>query len=341
MDKFNNYSGVVHIHTTYSKDSILKPLDLIPYLKKYKVDFAIITDHNNLEAKKYEGFYENILLLIGEEITPEEGNHLLAFNIKDLIKPKEDVQSVIDEINLQDGLSFIEHPFFEGNKIIKNEVKMKWLDWNVENYTGMSVFNFTCDGGERINLFNYLIFYFFPGLDKDRPNYKTINKWDELNKHRKIVGIGTLDAHFLYFKILNFKIEVFPFKYYFNSIRTNIITEKPLNKESVYEEIKKGHIYITHNYLGEAKGFNFYIERGDEKFLMGDEIELKGNEKIFVKAPLKSLIKLIYNGECIYQKVGKEFIYEKVDKGFYRVELYRFHMFNYKPWIFSNPIYVK
>lgn len=56
MDKFNNYSGVVHIHTTYSKDSVLKPLDLIPYLKKYKVDFAIITDHNNLEAKNMKVF---------------------------------------------------------------------------------------------------------------------------------------------------------------------------------------------------------------------------------------------------------------------------------------------
>lgn len=341
MRQFNHYSGIIHIHTIYSNDSVFKPLDLIPYLKKYGIDFVIITDHNSIDAKKYEGFHENILFLVGEEVTPEEGNHLLAFNIRSLIKPQRNIQSVIDEINNQGGLSFIEHPFFEGNKFIKKNIKMKWLDWNIENFTGISIFNYTCDGGERLNKLNYFIFYFLPGLDKDIPNYKTISKWDELNKYKKVVGIGTLDVHFLYFKLLNFKIEVFPFKYFFNSIRTNIITKKPLNEETVYEEIKNGHIYITHNYLGNAKGFNFYIERDNEKFIMGDELEFKGKEKIFVKSPLKSLIKLIYNGKCIYQKVGNELVYEKVNRGFYRVELYKYHMFNYKPWIFSNPIYIK
>ncbi|MGB9749720.1 MAG: hypothetical protein ACPLWB_02645 [Caldisericia bacterium] len=341
MNHFNHYSGVIHIHTIYSKDSLFKPLDIMPYLKKYKINFAIITDHNSIEGKKYEGFHENILLLVGEEISPNKGNHLLAFNIKSLIKPDENVQSIIDEINLQNGLSFIEHPFFEGNRLLKNKINMKWTNWNVKDFTGIAIFNYTCDGGERLNVLKYLIFYFFPGLDKDKPNYKTINKWDELNKFRKTVGIGTLDLHFLYFKFLIFKIEVFPFKYFFNSIRTNIITDKMLNKETVYEEIKKGHVYISNNYLGDTKDFIFYIKRDNEKFIMGDELELKGNEKIIIKSPSKSLIKLIHNGKCIYQKIGKELILEKLNKGFYRVEIYKLHMFNYKPWIFSNPIYIR
>jgi len=341
MNQFNHYTGVIHIHTIYSKDSLFNPLEIIPYLKKYKIDFAIITDHNSIEGKKYEGFHQNVLLLVGEEITHNQGNHLLAFNIRSLIKPNENIQSIIDEINIQNGLSFIEHPFFESNRLLKNKINMKWIKWDVKNFTGIAIFNYTCDGGERLNVLKYLIFYFFPGLDKDRPNYKTINKWDELNNFRKTVGIGTLDLHFLYFKFLNFKIEVFPFKYFFNSIRTNIITDKRLNKDTVYEEIKKGHVYISNNYLGDAKDFIFYIKRDDEIFLMGDEIESKGNEKIIIKSPSKALIKIIYNGKCIYQKIGKELILEKIDKGFYRVEIYKFHMFNYKPWIFSNPIYLK
>ena len=337
----NHYTGIIHIHTIYSNDSVLKPLELLPYLKKYRIDYAIITDHNTIDAKIYEGFHENILFLVGEEVTPEEGNHIITFNIKNLIKPQKDIQSAIDEINSQNGLSFIEHPFFEGNKLIKQKINMKWLNWDVKDFTGISVFNYTCDGGERLNLLNYFIFYFFPGLDRDRPNNKTIEKWDELNKFRKTIGIGTLDVHFLYFKILNFNIEVFPFKYFFNSIRTNVISDKPLNEKTIYEEIRKGHVYIVHNYLGDGKGFNFYIKRDKDIFLMGDEVELKGDEKLFIKSPSKSLIKIIYNGKCIYQKIGREVVYEKLDKGFYRVEIYRFHMFNYKPWIFSNPIYVK
>lgn len=338
MEKLYHYTGIIHVHTIFSKDSSLKPLDLLPYLKKYKIDYIIITDHNTIEGKIYEGFQENILYLVGEEVTHKEGNHLLAFNIKSLIKPQDDIQSVIDEINKNGGLSFIEHPFFEGNKLIKKNVNMKWLDWNVKNFTGMSIFNYTCDGGERLNLFMFFLFYFFPGLDKDRPNYKTLKKWDELNKIRKTIGIGTLDAHFLY---LNSKIEFFPFKYYFNSIRTNIVSNKPLNENTVYDEIKKGHVYIVHNYLGNGKGFSFYIKRDKEIFIMGDELKLRGDETLYIKSPSKSLIKLIYNGKCVYQKVCKEVVNKQLKKGFYRVEIYKLHMLNYKPWIFSNPIYIK
>lgn len=341
MEKLYHYTGIIHVHTIFSKDSLLKPLDLLPYLKKFKIDYMIITDHNTIEGKNYEGFHDSILYLVGEEITPKEGNHLLAFNIESLVKPQKNIQDVIDEINNQQGLSFIEHPFIEKNELIKKNINMKWIDWSVKDFSGISIFNYTCDGGERLNLFKYFIFYFFPGLDKDRPNYKTIKKWDELNKIRKTIGIGTLDAHFLYFKFLNFNIEYFPFKYFFNSIRSNIISSKPLNKDTVYDEIKKGHLYVIHNYLGNGEGFNFYIKRDKEMFLMGDELKLKGNETLYIKLPTKSLIKLIYNGDCIYQKVCKEVVYNQLKSGFYRVEIYKFHMLNYKPWIFSNPIYIK
>lgn len=340
MKKFNHYSGIIHIHTIFSKDSILAPLDLLYYTKKYNIDYVIITDHNTLEGKKYENFYDNTLLLVGEEITPEKGNHLLAFNIEKTILPNKDPQLMIDEVNKQNGLSFIEHPFFENSKLFKNENNMKWHDWNVKDFTGLSIFNYTCDGGERLTLFKYPIFYFFPGLDKDVPNFKTIKKWDELNLKGKFVGIGTLDVHFLYLNLLNFKIEIFPFKYFFNSIRTNIVTNKNLSKEVVYDELKRGHCYITHQYLGDSKNFDFRVLRGEESFIMGDELKLSKGEKIFIRSPKKGLIRLIHNGNLIKEKFGNELFFDIKEKGFYRVEIYKFHLYTFKPWIFSNPIYV-
>jgi len=87
---YYHFSGVIHLHTKFSNDSELMPLDFIKYAKRFNIDFLIINDHNTIEAKKYEGYYDNILLIVGEEITPKNGNHLLAIGIDDLITPSED-----------------------------------------------------------------------------------------------------------------------------------------------------------------------------------------------------------------------------------------------------------
>jgi hypothetical protein len=339
---YNYFSGIIHLHTIYSKDSDLTPLQILNYAKRFNVDFVIITDHNTIEAKKYEGYYGNTLLLVGEEISPPNGNHLLAIGIDEHIEHSLNPQENIDKIKNFNGLSFIEHPFFNGNRYIKKETKMMWQDWNVKNFTGMSIFNYTCDGGERMKPSTYLIFYFFPGLDKDIPNYKTIKKWDELTQKRRIVGIGTLDAHFLYVKIFNkIKLQTFPFIYYFNSIRTIIITDdKKINKESIHNSLKNGHAYINHEYLGDGIGFIFGVEKGNEFFLMGDKVKFDGNENIFVKTPKNCLIRIIKNGQKLFENEGNEIYIKNVENGIYRVETEIYHRFNYKPWIFSNPIYI-
>ncbi len=340
--EFNHFSGIIHLHTIYSKDSDLDPLQIVNYAKKFNIDFVIITDHNTIEAKRYEGFYGDLLLVVGEEISPPDGNHILAIGIDKFIEFSLNPQENIDNINSLNGLSFIEHPFFNGNRFIKKETKMMWLDWSVKNFTGMSIFNYTCDGGERMKPTTYLLYYFFPGLDRDVPNYKTIKKWDELNKKRRVVGIGTLDAHFLYFKLFKkFKIQTFPFIYYFNSIRTNIITkEKKLNKTILYKSLKNGHLYINHEYLGDGRGFLFEIEKGSEFYIMGDKVKFNGKENLIVKTPKKCLIRIIKDGEKFYEKMGDELYLKNVQKGIYRVETEIYHRFNYKPWIFSNPIYI-
>ncbi|MCX8095514.1 MAG: PHP domain-containing protein [Caldisericia bacterium] len=339
---FYHFSGVIHLHTIYSKDSELTPLELIKYAKKFNIDFLIITDHNTIEGKKFEGYYNNKLLIVGEEITPYHGDHILAIGIENLIEPSNDSQNNINRIDKEGGLSFIEHPFFNGNRFIKKEANMAWKNWDIKNFTGLSIFNYTCDGGERLNLFTYILFYFFPGLDRDIPNYKTLNKWDELNQTRKVIGIGTLDAHFLYFKIFKkLKIQTFPFNYYFNSIRTNIITEESnLNKNLVFNSLKNGNIYIIHQYLGDGKGFIFGLEKGGDFYLIGRKVLFQGKENLIIKTPKKCLIRIIKDGKKYFEKYDKEIYLKNVPFGIYRIETEVFHRFNYKPWIYSNPIYL-
>ncbi len=337
-----DYTGVIHIHTLYSGDSSAELSDILDCAKRFNVDFVIITDHNSLGYKSREGWYNNTLVLVGEEISPAEGNHYLAFNIEKLVEPSSNPQKFIDEVLDQNGFGFIEHPFFYGNHHIHpfNILPNPWTDWNVRGFTGMSVFNYTSDGGERMRLYNFLIYYVFPGLDKDRPNARTIEKWDALNLSRKTVGIGTADAHLYRTKAGPLHISVWPFSYYFNSIRTHILSSSPLSPDTVYSALKSGHCYISHNYLGNSRGFLFWAENKGSRVIMGDEIELKEDTELHIYSPLTVKIKLLKNGVTLIERVTDQLDYPVESPGVYRVETSIYHRFSWKPWVYTNPIYV-
>lgn len=342
LEDLKDYTGVIHIHTVYSGDSSAELSDVINCAKRFNVDFVIITDHNSLGYKPFEGWYDNILVLVGEEISPSEGNHYLALDIKEVIEPSSNPQAFINEVLTQGGFGFIEHPFFYGNHHIHpfNISPSPWTDWNVEGFTGLSIFNYTSDGGERMRLYSFPIFYAFPGLDKDRPNINTVKKWDELTLTRKTVGIGTADAHLYTVKLLFFNAPAWPFTYYFNSIRTHILTKNLLSPEEVYSSLKEGHCYISHNYLGNPKGFLFWADDGGTVYIMGDELRFREGIRLFVRSPILIKTRLMKNGIPILEKIGNSLEYNVETPGIYRVETEVYHRLFWKPWVFTNPIYI-
>jgi len=342
LERLSDYTGVIHIHTIHSGDSEAQLEDILTCAERFGVDFVIITDHNSLEYKSKEGWYDNILALVGEEVSPPEGNHYLALNIEELIEPSDSPQKTINRVREQGGLGFIEHPFFYGNHHIHpfNISPSPWKDWNVNGFTGISIFNYTSDGGERMRIYTFPIYYAFPGLDKDRPNVHTIKKWNELTSLRKTVGIGTVDAHMYRVDIGPFRAPAWPFSYYFNSIRTHILSREKLSSTTVYSAIRDGHCYISHNYLGNPKGFLFWAESSDSSAIMGDTISFKEGMKLSIYSPLGVTFRLLRNGAPITETIGNFLEYRVEEPGVYRVETYMYHRLLWKPWVFTNPIYI-
>jgi len=342
LEEIKDYTGVIHIHTIHSGDSSAELSNVLECARKFNVDYVIITDHNSLAYKPLEGWHNDVLVLVGEEISPPEGNHYLALDIEELIEPSSNPQDSINKVLEQGGFGFIEHPFFFGNHHIHpfNIAPSPWTDWNVEGFTGLAIFNYTSDGGERMRIYNFPIFYAFPGLDKDRPNASTIKKWDELSCKRKTVGIGTADAHLYLVRLLFFDAPAWPFTYYFNSIRTHIITKNLLTPESVYSSLKNGHCYISHNYLGSSKGFLFWAEDRGSFYIMGDELNFREGIRLYIRSPITAKIKLIKDGNTILERVGNFLEYTVETPGVYRVETEVYHRLFWKPWVFTNPIYI-
>ena len=80
-DGFTRVGGIVHVHTTLS-DGGGTPEGVAAAAKKAGLRFVVITDHNNLEAKPFEGDHDGVLVLVGTEISTTAG-HVLGFGIPD------------------------------------------------------------------------------------------------------------------------------------------------------------------------------------------------------------------------------------------------------------------
>lgn len=104
-----------HIHTRYSKDSILNKYFILIMCKIKGIKLLAITDHNEIKgALKYSNFLKkhNIDVIIGEEIMTNCGEIIGLFLTK-RIEPNLSVEETINLIKEQDGLIYLPHPYDE------------------------------------------------------------------------------------------------------------------------------------------------------------------------------------------------------------------------------------
>lgn len=101
-----------HVHSVYSRDSIMKPEEIIAIAKREKLDGVAITDHNTIlgaiAAKKVNSD-KNFEVIIGEEISTDIGD-VLALFIKKEIKEKK-IERVYEEVKRQGGILILAHPY--------------------------------------------------------------------------------------------------------------------------------------------------------------------------------------------------------------------------------------
>ncbi|MEW6556295.1 MAG: CehA/McbA family metallohydrolase [Elusimicrobiota bacterium] len=325
-----DYAGAIHIHSFYSYDGNVKIENIIESANSCGLDFIVITDHFSIEAKKYEGWHGNTLVIVGEEISPRY-NHYLAFDIKKAVvvdKQENLPQKYIDEVNSQGGFGFVAHPDHQGNKKF-NVNSYRWKDWSVNNYSGFCIWDLQTDWQETLTTYlKALLSYWFQAYFLKGPKKETLARWDAVNQTDKKYGIGEIDNHETIKKYFSIKFKVFPFDLVFKTIRTHITIDEPFVKnnsdiDKIYNALKTGKCFVSNDYFSNAKGFQFYKE----------------NDKIIVRTPAKSKIKIIKNGNLFVEDFSDTLSVKPDGKGVYRCECY-LKKWGLKPWIFSNPIFI-
>ena len=342
------YVGAAHIHSNFSDgtgtvDEILKTADEVG------LDFILLTDHNTLRAldENKEKWYGNSLLLVGAELNDKNiQNHYLAFGISKTLSTRMTAKEYVTKVNELGGFGFIAHPH-ENRSTMKEHPPYPWTAWDSEDFTGIEIWNHMSEWMEGLNEQNKYNRFIHPLSSIIGPQKETLSVWDQLNLKRKVVGIGGVDAHAHKLNLLGFfEVEVFPYKVLFKSIRTHVFTENKIEigfekvkvetaKNQIYSALKYGRSFISNYYYGDAKGFRYFAEDGNQIYQMGDSIELKDHIKLRVLLPnISGTINLIWNGKKIgsVDNIDAEFIIKK--KGAYRIEVY----VDNKAWIFSNHI---
>jgi len=331
-DGYHDIVGVIHIHTTYSHDAHGRFEDVVRTANAQRLDYCILTEHNNLRPLRdgKQGWHGTTLILVGTELSTRSG-HYLAFNVTEEIDRYQPVQTIIDEVSRQGGLGFIAHPYFK---------KARWQDWSVTGFTGIEGYNVAHDtlDENKVRLAFWTLtapvapFYF---SILDRP-YDPLSAWDEMiRRHGKVVGIGSADAHEFHVGGLKFA----PYEVMFQLARTHLlIPDETLTSEAVYEALRQGHAYFSIELVVEAKGFTFLAE-ADARVVgvMGDDVALTPGLRLRAWLPAPAQLTLFQNGQSIVTTIGQSWDIPITEPGAYRLEAFRHN----KPWIFSNPIYVR
>jgi predicted metal-dependent phosphoesterase TrpH len=100
----------LHVHTTYSKDSLITPKDLVYYSKKRGLNAVAVTDHNQLAGAWKIAKETDFLIIPGMEVSSSDG-HIVALNIHEPIPRGLNAAETVQRIHNAGGVAIACHPF--------------------------------------------------------------------------------------------------------------------------------------------------------------------------------------------------------------------------------------
>ncbi len=345
------YVGNLHIHTTHS-DGGGSTKEIAAVARTVGLDFIALNDHSYLAQLhlEEEGYYKGILVLVGSEIGTRS-HHYLAYDIKNQVDGEgSSPQELIDAVSTQGGFGFLAHPFEKGMHFLEKGVAYTWNDWSVKGYTGICIWNFSSRWKENVKSFWHGVFHLiFKTYTLRGPSQETLATWDTACSKRRVVAIGGSDAHGSPMKMGFLKLTPLSYRYLLRTINTHVLTAAPLtgdlgrDKGIIYHSLREGNCFIAHDGLCPAKGFRFTFnrERGKRRLLMGQEGRFSPGV-LEVRLPRRGLIRVMKDGSPFKRAHGTGLSIKIDEGGVYRVEvLRRTVLFGWRPWIFSNPIYLR
>jgi hypothetical protein len=328
---FVDYRGVVHVHSSLGGHSAGTFSEIISAAQANGLQFVIMTEHTEKDfdtaSLTLKGMHGGVLFINGNEVRAENGDRLLV---------------------LPEEISIVAYP-------------EEFKNWETAGLDGVEIYNvFT--NARRVNpvaaffdvlwsqrAYPQLIF----ALYLQRPD-ESLKKWDQALARTRLTAVGGNDAHSnigVSLKDSSGKtllgIQLDPYETSFRLVRLHVLVEqnRALDAASVLDAVRSGHCFVGFDFLGDSAGFAFEAQNQGENKIQGDEISLKSETRLRVRTPVTSRIVVFKDGSMFVDETGidnKEI--GVTERGVYRVEVYLPQLGGLvaeKPWIISNPIYVR
>ncbi|MGB7207843.1 MAG: hypothetical protein WBD27_04215 [Pyrinomonadaceae bacterium] len=358
-DRFTEYKGIIHVHTSLGGHSTGGFEELIAAANANDLDFVLMTEHYSdtldTAALTLNGVYGKTLFVGGNEIDTADSDRFLmipgsgaAAGLRRVL-----TAAVIEKLHAENRLALVTYP-------------EKLNSWDAA-FDGIEVFSLHTNA-KKMNPFTAIFdgIWSFPAYPElmlasyfKRPD-ENLRKFDEIAAKRKISLFAGTDAHsnigFHLFgddagnKGLNFKLD--DYATIFRLARQHVLIEKdkPLTRENLIEAIKAGRSYIGFDSFSDTSGFMFSASNcGQTDEPMGSSMQDCDIDITTFRAesPIPARIVAFRNGQRWAGNTSSEFTYlpfASKEPGAYRVEVYLDQLgppFDKMPWIISNPIYVR
>ena len=130
-----------------------------------------------------------------------------------------------------------------------------------------------------------------------------------------------------------------PYYRSFRNVTTHILAPE-LTENAIRAALQQGHAFVSHDWMCDATGFSFVLSAPD-KAIMGEEAKFAAGQKLLAQFPVPCRIRLIQDGKAIADREGDQLEYGVAGPGVYRVEGWLKLDGEDRPWVYSNPIYVR
>ena len=215
----------------------------------------LLTDHDTLAAKRAgeEGWHGSVLVLVGEEITPPDRDHFLAFGVEKEIPRRQPPGDICASVARAGGFGFAAHPFSQGSERFRRARGMPWTDLDCDGLEGVELWSFVTDTAERLgSIPDMLRFIAMPGRTLDHPPERNLAEWDRLCRRRRVVGIAGIDAHQIGIRVRgHVPLRLMSYARSFRHLRTHVLCDEPPNgelshdRDQVYAALRAGRCYMS------------------------------------------------------------------------------------------------
>ena len=127
-------------------------------------------------------------------------------------------------------------------------------------------------------------------------------------------------------------------------VSTHVLAPK-LEEAAVRDAVRAGRVYVSFDWIADPTGFRYYVagDGGEPKELMGAEVEFQSGARLVAELPLAAaLVRVLRDGvEVATASRAARIEHAAVAPGVYRIEAFVEIGGETRPWIFSNPIYLR